>query len=50
MGGWPCAGEDGGVVAELLGLVDNFALVRGIAAAVLRSCVAWRSGIVAAVP
>ena len=50
MGGWPCAGEEWGEVAELLGLVDNFALVRGIAAAVLRSCVAWRSGIVAAVP
>ena len=50
IGGWPCAGEEGGEVAELLGLVDNFALVRGIAAAVLRSCVAWRSGIVAAVP
>ena len=27
IGGWPCACEDGGVVAALLGRVDDFAAV-----------------------
>ena len=42
IGGWPCAGEEWGEVAELLGLVDNFAVVRCIVAVAT-----WQRGSVA---
>ena len=47
IGGWPCACEEWGAVAALLGRVDDFAAVRGIVASVLRCCVAWRSSVAA---
>ena len=42
IGGWPCAGEEWGAVAELLWLVGDCVAVRGIVAAGQRSVAQWR--------
>ena len=50
MGGWPLRGEEWGAVAELLGMVDDFAAVRGLAGALpLRWWASWRRAVAVAV-